>query len=140
MSRQPRLPIMEYGHGQDTLTEKQFQRQVLDTALKVYGWRRAYHTAFSVRSDPGYPDLTLIHRDHGALWLELKSGARAAYPSAEQVGWLRDLREAGLHAYVAYPRDVLIVDMLLRGEIFSPWRDKVDQRALPLVRNEEKTR
>lgn len=137
---QPKLPIMEYGRGQDTLTEKQFQRQIVDTAMKVYGWRRSFHTHYAVGSDPGYPDLTLIHPDHGPLWLEVKGGRRASYPSVEQVAWLADLRHAGQHAYVVYPRDVLLVDMLLRGEILKPWRDKVDQRVLPLIRNEEKTR
>lgn len=140
MSRQPRLPIMEYGKGQDRLTEKQYQRQIVDNALRVYGWRRSYHNLYAVGSDPGYPDLTMIHHDHGPLWLEIKGGVRQSLPRPEQVAWCQDLREAGLHAYVVYPRDVLIVDMLLRGEILPPWRDKVDQRVLPLIRNEEKTR
>ena len=64
MSRQPRLPVMEYGKDQARLTEKQFQRQIVDNALKVYGWAATYHNLYAVGSDPGYPDLTMVHRDH----------------------------------------------------------------------------
>lgn len=140
MSRQPRLPVMEYGPNVHKLTEKQLEREVWTNASRVYGWIRKYQAYDSRLTDRGFPDLTLLHPDHGLLFLELKGGTRSSYPSAEQVEWCRDLRHAGIHAYVVYPRDLQTIDALLRGEILPPYRDKVDTRVRHLIQNEEKTR
>jgi hypothetical protein len=67
-------------------TEKEFQRAVIDLAER-HGWR-CYHTGDSRRSEPGYPDLTLVRR--GVLvFAELKT--EGGKPTAEQRAWLADL-------------------------------------------------
>lgn len=135
------VPKFIPGAHQERLTEKQFQRQIEDLAA-LLGWSRKYHNLYAVGSDPGYPDLTLLHPDLGVLWLEVK-GVRGR-PSAEQVGWLRDIRRAGFHGYVVFPRDIEIVDALLRGDIppLLPHRGitRVHPDVLPLIENEEKVR
>lgn len=90
----PATPLVE-------LTEKQWQQQVVDLA-KQLGWRRPYHTHDSRRSEPGFPDLTLV-RDR-VIFLELKrEKGRLTEP---QKDWLRALDAAGAEVYVARPRDL----------------------------------
>ncbi len=52
------------------ITEKEFQRQVLDVA-RIYGWR-VYHPMLSKWSERGFPDLTMI-RPPRVVFAELKS-------------------------------------------------------------------
>jgi hypothetical protein len=53
----------------ESLTEKQFQRQVLDVA-RIYGWR-VYHPMLSKWSERGFPDLTMV-RPPRVIFAELK--------------------------------------------------------------------
>ena len=64
------MPTATGGPGR--LTERQFQRQVLDLA-RLCGYR-AYHTHDSRRSQPGFPDIVLVNpeRRH-TLFVELKT-------------------------------------------------------------------
>lgn len=78
------------------LTEKLFQRQVLELA-KILGWR-VYHPFLSKWSEKGFPDLTMVRaRDRRLLFAELKTDKGVVSPS--QVEWL-DLLGA-----VAFDRD-----------------------------------
>lgn len=128
-----------YGKDQPKLTEPAFQRTIIENA-QVYGWIRSYHTHNSMRSNPGYPDLTLHHPEHGALWLEVK-GAKGEV-RLNQVAYVQDIRICGLHAYIVFPQDIQIVDALLRGEIDPPVRPHgiIDPRVQPLLENEGKAR
>ena len=69
-----------------TLSEKQFQQAVIDMA-RLHRWL-VYHTHDSRRSDPGFPDLTLV-RDGRLIFAELKTEkGKATY---DQVFWLHAL-------------------------------------------------
>ncbi len=79
--------------------EKDWQKQVRDLA-SMLGYRRAYHTFDSRRSDTGFPDLVLV-RDR-VVFLELKR--EKGIVSVAQAGWLEALASAGAEVYVARPR------------------------------------
>jgi hypothetical protein len=88
-------------------TEKNWSKQVAQLAQQL-GWRR-YHTFRSERSQPGYPDETLI-RDR-VIWLELKT--ETGKLSDAQRSWLTALLDAGAEAYVARPRDLVFLGYVL---------------------------
>lgn len=68
------------------MKEKEFQAAVIELA-EIQGWR-VYHTHDSRRSQPGYPDLTMVRGRH-LIFAELKVlGGR---PTKEQTAWLDDL-------------------------------------------------
>ncbi len=73
-------------------TEKDFQQTILDAA-RALGWY-AYHTHDSRRStEPGFPDLVLIHPPTGRLiFAELKT-ERGRLSTAQQ-RWLAALSRA----------------------------------------------
>jgi hypothetical protein len=69
------------------MTEKQFQRQVLQLA-RFYGWK-AYHTFDSRRSCDGFPDLVLAKLGRTPIHAELKTQTGEVSP--EQIAWLESL-------------------------------------------------
>lgn len=82
----------------NSLTEAQFQRQVLDLA-SFTGWRH-YHTLRSKGSDPGWPDLVLC-RPPELLIVELKrESGRLTDPQRE---WLQLLEMCGVQVHVWKP-------------------------------------
>ena len=95
----------------DTLPERQFQN-VVEEIAGLCGYSAAYHTRFSLGSDPGFPDLALFNpRQGGAVFLECK--VKSNRPSDKQKAWLYELRCSGFHAYCAHPAWMdLIVDVL----------------------------
>jgi hypothetical protein len=95
--------------GEYVLSEKEWQRQVLDLAL-LYGWRHAYHTFDSRRSSSGWPDLCLVRER--VVFAELKS--EKGKVSAAQADWLAALEAAGAETYVWRPSDVVDVMQALR--------------------------
>ncbi|HYE20941.1 MAG TPA: hypothetical protein VEA69_21020 [Tepidisphaeraceae bacterium] len=82
------------------LSEKDFQADVIRFA-KANGWR-VYHTFTSKRSEPGYPDLTLV-RGSRLIFAELKTESGKA--TAEQSEWLDAIRAARVPAYLWRPSD-----------------------------------
>jgi hypothetical protein len=94
-----------------TMTERQLQSAVIQLA-ELLGWK-AYHTFDSRRSNPGYPDLTLV-KDDRLLFVELKSATGRL--TTEQTEWLRAL---GYVASVATWRPVDwtsgAIEAVLRG-------------------------
>jgi hypothetical protein len=94
------------------MSERQLQSAVVELA-EWLGWKH-YHTFDSRRSNPGFPDLTLV-KDNTLLFVELKSAKGRL--TAEQTEWLEAL---GFVATVATwrPRDWLdgTVERVLRGE------------------------
>lgn len=64
-----------------------------------------YHTHDSRRSAPGFPDLVLVHPEHGrVVFAELKAEGR--YPIPEQRKWLSALKRCpGVEVFLWRPRD-----------------------------------
>jgi hypothetical protein len=94
------------------VTEQELQAFVVRTA-RLLGWR-VFHPKFSLGSDSGYPDLTLIHPElQRAVWMELKREGR--WPTRTRLvngrwrqgqdSWLLTLLEAGQEAYLIWPSD-----------------------------------
>jgi hypothetical protein len=95
------------------MTERELQAQVIDLA-RMLGYL-VWHCYDSRRSEPGFPDLVMVHERSGALiFAELKSTSGRLTP--EQDRWLRALALRGA-AFVWRPaelRDGSIARALLR--------------------------
>lgn len=72
--------------------------QAVRSLAKRNGWR-TYHTYFSKRSEPGFPDLVLVRLR--VVWVELKT--EEGRLEADQASWLDDLRLAGQEVYLWRP-------------------------------------
>ena len=79
------------------MTEKVFQSKVVAIANKL-GWS-VYHTYDSRRSEPGYPDLTLVRER--VIFAELKTDAGKL--SSAQSLWVSLLKKANAEVYVWRP-------------------------------------
>jgi hypothetical protein len=85
------------------MTEAQLLATVRQLA-RLCGWR-CYHTHDSRRSEPGFPDLVLVHAGHSRLvFAELKT--ESGRLSAKQRAWLADLTAVGAEAHVWRPADL----------------------------------
>ena len=82
------------------MTEKKLQGYVLDLA-EALGFL-GYHTWDSRRSQPGFPDLTLV-KGSRLIFAELKSAK--GKPSPEQKEWLAALRGTSAEVYLWRPCD-----------------------------------
>lgn len=96
-----------------TMSESAFQRDILSVAA-VRGWTH-FHAQYSLGNDAGYPDLTLVHPQHGVLWAELKSDLRNHQATPMQLHWLGLLREAGQRAFLWRPAYAPCIGLLLQG-------------------------
>ncbi|MGP5725859.1 VRR-NUC domain-containing protein [Arthrobacter rhombi] len=84
-------------------SEKEFQEQVLNAA-QALGWSLRYHVFDSRRSEPGFPDLVLVHPvRRWVLFRELKT--EKGRTTAKQDDWINGLNGAGMDAGVWRPRD-----------------------------------
>jgi hypothetical protein len=86
--------------GRATYSEKAFMADVVTLARQL-GWL-VYHTHDSRRSEPGYPDLTMV-RGGRVVVAELK--AEKGKPTEAQAKWLAAFREARVPAFVWRPAD-----------------------------------
>lgn len=88
------------------MSEDQLLQAVRDLAL-IRGWL-AYHTYRSTRSEPGFPDLVLVHKRTGQIvFAELKSATGLL--SKAQHAWLAALRlrqRPGVAVHVWRPADL----------------------------------
>ena len=98
-------------------SKKDWQSQVKELAAKL-GYKRAYHTFDSRRSDSGFPDLVLV-RDR-VIYLELKR--EKGKLSDSQIEWLTALVKARAEVYVARPRHLQLLAQVLgrRYRIVTP--------------------
>lgn len=98
-----------------SMSEKDLQAAVIGAA-RVLGWRH-YHTFDSRRSEPGFPDLVLVHPEHGVLFVELK--AATGKVTTHQELWLASLRAAGARAVVWRPHHWQdgVIERVLRGVV-----------------------
>lgn len=86
------------------MTERQMQDHVL-AAARSLGWI-AYHTHDSRRSQPGFPDLVLVHPvQRRVLWRELKT--ERGRVTAAQDQWIHALTRARQNVAVWRPADHL---------------------------------
>lgn len=81
-------------------SEKDFQAAVV--ALCAWLGLAVFHPYESRRSQPGYPDLTVVGPG-GVLWRELKTTTGRVSPA--QRDWLARLTDAGMDARVWRPDD-----------------------------------
>jgi hypothetical protein len=82
------------------MTERTFQAALVGFAQRV-GWM-VYHTYDSRCSEPGYPDLHLVHPVQGrSLFRELKTEKGKLTPAQQK--WLAALKDAGVDADVWRP-------------------------------------
>ena len=97
------------------MTEAELLLAVKETAA-VCGYL-SYHTHDSRRSDPGFPDLVLVHprrprAESPIVFLELKSAKGRV--TSEQAAWLGALNQReGVIATLVYPEDLDDVVRLL---------------------------
>lgn len=82
------------------MSEDELQTAVIKIAEQL-GWL-IYHTHNSKRSQPGFPDLTMVHEASGRLMFrELKSMKGTWRPMQRE--WLQALRAVGIDADVWRP-------------------------------------
>lgn len=94
------------------IKERQFQDLVIHAA-RMCGYD-VYHTHNSRRSEPGYPDLHLVHAGRGeSIFAELKT--QKGRLSDAQKHWLAILAMAGQRAYVWRPSDWETIERILTG-------------------------
>jgi len=89
------------------------QRRII-TIARAFRWT-CYHTHYSMGSDKGYPDLTLIHPNFAqTIWIEVKGPKGRIHP--EQVAWLARINEqpATRLGIVVFPPDIDAVEQLLQ--------------------------
>ena len=92
------------------LTEKQWQTQVVNLA-RTLGWRKPFHVYDSRRSEPGWPDLTLVRERF--VFAELKR--EKTQLTDAQKSWLTALTTAGVECYVWRPSDLDELGKVLSG-------------------------
>ena len=105
------------------MTEKDWQRQVVELA-KTLGYRRPMHIYDSRRSEPGWPDLTLVNtQKRRFVLLELKT--ETGLLSQAQATWIQQLDAVGVEVYVVRPRhlDMLATVLQARGHPDYPHED-----------------
>lgn len=100
---QQRVNTAQYNEMRaSTMTEAELQAVIIAHAQRL-GFI-VYHTHDSRRSQPGYPDLHLVHPKRGvSLFRELKS--QKGKLRADQVIWLDGLTATGADAAVWRPID-----------------------------------
>ena len=95
------------------MTEAQLQAAIIGAAHRL-GWF-VYHTHDSRRSEPGYPDLHLVHEGRGlSLFRELKTQTGKLMPA--QIAWQRALTAAGVDVDVWRP--IQWFDRTIEGVLF----------------------
>ena len=114
------------------MTEEQLRSAYRELAYML-GWRMRYHTRYSIRSDPGWPDDVLC-KPPRIIFVEAKSEKGKVTP--KQAAWLDTLSDCGLECYVwrpvhwhdGYIERVLrgrdgYIEQVLRGRVeqFSNW-------------------
>jgi hypothetical protein len=90
------------------MTEREFQQQVVDWA-QINGWL-VFHPFDSRRSEPGFPDLTMV-RDGRLVFAELKT--ETGRVSGAQTEWLAGLEAAGCEVRVWRPGDWPVIERAL---------------------------
>ena len=101
------------------MTEKTLQGLVIRTA-RILGWL-VYHTYDSRRSEPGFPDLVLVHPVHGIIFAELKT-ARGELTADQRAWFAAIVPHEGVQAHIWRPKDWESREIIqrLQGERSDP--------------------
>ena len=91
------------------MTEKDFQAKVIQAA-KLFGWH-VYHTFYSHRSEPGFPDLVLV-KDR-VMYRELKT--ETGKLTIHQKAWAESLHRGGADYSVWRPSQLQAIYSELMG-------------------------
>ena len=95
------------------ISESDFAQSVVEYA-RATGWL-VWRTWNSKHSPAGEPDLRLVHPGQKrVIWAELKSSKGKLTPMQEQA--IETLQVAGAEAYLWYPQDWWLIEMVLKGE------------------------
>lgn len=106
------MPLEEYLERIDPINEANFTQMVMQEARGLE-WS-PYHVFDSRKATArGFPDLVLLHRKHGVVFMELKM--KAKYPAPAQRDWLEKLVWAGQRVYVFRPENWGAIKKVLRG-------------------------
>jgi len=107
MPRQRPQTVISRDEYRGLTTERQFLQDVTDLA-RLLGWR-AFHAWLAIKSDAGYPDLTLVRARPGEppriIFAELKRDG--AEPTDRQRGWLLDLATVAEYLSVSFGEPVV---------------------------------
>lgn len=97
------------------MTEKAWQQVILDAA-RWLGYE-CYHTAFSLKSSPGFPDLVCAHAGPPPRLVAIEVKSERGRVTPAQARWIA-LFDAvpGVTAMVARPSDWDRVEAALKGE------------------------
>lgn len=100
-----RITVEQYRHQEAKhWSEEQLRLRIKALAVEL-GWL-SYHTHDSRRSDPGWPDVALVHPGRGLFMVrELKSMTGRVTP--DQRKWIRGLEAADVNVGVWRPIDYL---------------------------------
>lgn len=113
------------------MNEIEFERKIVDLA-HTFGWRVAAFRPARTKHDEwvtpvkydgkGWPDLVLVHPEHGVLFREIKSDRGTLTP--EQRVWCAALGQAGANVAIWTPRDWdRIQQVLSNGRVTNPTRN-----------------
>jgi hypothetical protein len=103
MTRSPQTPA-NCSSLRSSMTEAQLLAAVRLLGQRT-GWALTYHTYDSRRSEPGWPDLVLLHpRRRRVVFAELKR--EGEHPTADQQAWLDGLASCGLEVACWRPTDL----------------------------------
>ncbi|QDH85641.1 VRR-NUC domain-containing protein [Brevibacterium phage 4C] len=110
------MKIQDYRSLQaKAMSERQLQDQIIELAKRM--GLIVYHTHDSRRSEPGFPDIVLVHpKQRRVMWRELKSETGTTTP--EQKVWISTLSLVGEDVDVWRPRDWVSgrIERELRGQ------------------------
>ncbi|QDH85747.1 VRR-NUC domain-containing protein [Brevibacterium phage AGM7] len=110
------MKIQDYRSLQaKAMSERQLQDQIIELAKRM--GLIVYHTHNSRRSEPGFPDIVLVHpKQRRVMWRELKSETGTTTP--EQKVWISTLSLVGEDVDVWRPRDWVSgrIERELRGQ------------------------
>lgn len=94
------------------ISEKAFQALV-EQAARATGWY-VFHPYDSRRSEPGYPDLTIVSPTRKrTVWIELKTSKGKMSPAQKDWAWA--LEQAGNEVYCLRPADWPLIERILTG-------------------------
>lgn len=102
-------------------TEAEWQATVIELA-RINRWRvqhsrpskQGERWLTAITGDVGFPDLVLVHKTRGAMFVELKTDTGRT--SDAQKTWEAFIRSAGAEYHLWRPRDIAIVMARLGGE------------------------
>lgn len=104
--------LQAVGEPAPRITEKQFMAEVIRLA-KRNGWDYS-HAYDSRKSEPGLPDLLLVHPTHGIVFAELKTDTGKLTPA--QAAWIGRLAP-WVRVVVWRPADWELIGRVLTGDV-----------------------